>query len=126
MDLLSLPTPLIAIDRTRVNANIKTMQARAAEAGVGLRPHTKTHKSPVIARWQLEAGAIGICCAKLAEAEVFADAGFTNIRLPYPVNPANAERVEAAVDLPLAGGTGAPDAFKTQTFVLATGLLFHL
>jgi len=95
VDLLSLPTPLITIDRARVNANIQTMQTRASEAGVALRPHTKTHKSPVIARWQLEAGAVGICCAKLAEAEVFADAGITNIRLPYPVNPANAERVRA-------------------------------
>src|SRR6187431_1594335 len=71
------------------------MQARATEAGVALRPHTKTHKSPVIARWQLEAGAVGICCAKLAEAEVFAEAGIRNIRLPYPVNPVNAERVRA-------------------------------
>ena len=95
MDLLTLPTPLVTIDRARVNANIRTMQARATEAGVALRPHTKTHKSPVIARWQLDAGAVGICCAKLAEAEVFADAGVTNVRLPYPVNPANAERVRA-------------------------------
>ena len=71
------------------------MQGLASSAGVRLRPHAKTHKSPTIARWQLEAGAVGMCCAKLAEAEVFADAGITNIRLPYPVNPANAERVRA-------------------------------
>jgi D-serine deaminase-like pyridoxal phosphate-dependent protein len=73
------------------------MQALARSAGVALRPHAKTHKSPVIARWQLEAGAAGICCAKLAEAEVFAEAGITNIRLPYPVNPANADRVRAVI-----------------------------
>ena len=71
------------------------MQALAASAKVGLRPHTKTHKSVAIARWQLEAGAAGICCAKLGEAELFADAGITDIRLPYPVNPANAARVAA-------------------------------
>ncbi len=71
------------------------MQALAASAGVRLRPHTKTHKSVTIARWQLEAGASGICCAKLGEAEVFADAGIADIRLPYPVNPANAARVIA-------------------------------
>jgi len=47
----------------------------------------------VVARWQIDRGAIGICCAKLGEAEVFADAGFTDIRLPYPINPANAARV---------------------------------
>ncbi len=52
-----------------------------------MRPHAKTHKSPLVARWQIDRGAIGICCAKLGEAEVFADAGFTDIRLPYPINP---------------------------------------
>jgi D-serine deaminase-like pyridoxal phosphate-dependent protein len=78
-----------------VRANILAMQALANSAGVTLRPHTKTHKSVTIARWQLEAGAVGLCCAKLAEAEVFADAGITDIRLPYPVNPANAARVIA-------------------------------
>ena len=95
MDLLSLPTPFVAIDRARMRANLAAMQALAASAGVALRPHAKTHKSPMIARWQIEAGAVGICCAKLGEAEVFADAGITNIRLPYPVNPANAARVRA-------------------------------
>ena len=95
MDLRQIPTPVVVIDRARVRANIDAMQALATSAGVTLRPHAKTHKSPVIARWQLEAGAVGICCAKLGEAEVFADAGITDIRLPYPVNPANAERVRA-------------------------------
>jgi D-serine deaminase-like pyridoxal phosphate-dependent protein len=74
------------------------MQARAAAAGVRLRPHTKTHKSPVIAKWQLEAGAAGICCAKIGEAEVFADAGITDIRLPYPIHPSNAARLAALMD----------------------------
>src|SRR4029079_3277698 len=74
------------------------MAALASTAGVALRPHAKTHKSPLIARWQMDAGAVGICCAKLAEAEVFAEAGITNIRVPYPVNPANADRVGALLD----------------------------
>ena len=96
MDLISaLPTPIVAIDHARLRDNIQTMQALAQKAGVGLRPHTKTHKSPQIAKWQLEAGAIGVCCAKLGEAEVLADAGITDIRLPYPVNPVNASRVLA-------------------------------
>jgi D-serine deaminase-like pyridoxal phosphate-dependent protein len=47
---------------------------------------------------QIDAGATGICCAKLGEAEVFADAGLTDIRLPYPLNPANADRVFALAD----------------------------
>ncbi|HEX5070164.1 MAG TPA: alanine racemase [Vicinamibacterales bacterium] len=93
MNLHSLPTPFVAIDRARVKSNIAAMQEVARAAGVALRPHAKTHKSPAIANWQLEAGAVGICCAKLAEAEVFADAGITDIRVPYPVNPVNAGRV---------------------------------
>src|SRR4029079_10321095 len=52
-----------------------------------------THKSPRIAALQIERGAVGICCAKLGEAEVFADAGVADIRLPYPLNPVNADRV---------------------------------
>ena len=95
MQLTDLPTPFVTVDHARLRANIAAMQTLAASAKVGLRPHTKTHKSVTIARWQLEAGATGICCAKLSEAELFADAGITDIRLPYPVNPANAARVVA-------------------------------
>ena len=98
MDLRQLPTPFVTIDLARVRANIDAMQATAKSAGVALRPHAKTHKSPAIARWQIEAGAVGICCAKLAEAEVFAEAGIKDIRLPYPVNPSNAARVRALLD----------------------------
>ena len=86
------------IDLPRVRQNISKMAALASSAGVRLRPHAKTHKSPRIAQWQLDAGAVGICCAKLGEAEVFADAGVADIRLPYPVNPSNADRVIALLD----------------------------
>src|SRR5262249_35829131 len=51
-----------------------------------------------IARMQVDGGAVGICCAKLGEAEVFADAGIADIRLPYPLNPVNADRVFALAD----------------------------
>lgn len=74
------------------------MAARGAAAGVRLRPHTKTHKSPVIARWQLEAGAVGVCCAKIGEAEVFAAAGIDDIRLPYPLHFSNADRLVSLMD----------------------------
>ena len=74
------------------------MQAAADIAGVRLRPHSKTHKSPQIAKWQIERGAVGICCAKLGEAEVFAEAGIADIRLPYPLNPSNADRVVRLLD----------------------------
>lgn len=98
MTLTSISTPRVCIDRTRLLNNIATMQARASAAGVRLRPHAKTHKSPHIARWQIDAGAVGICCAKLGEAEVFADAAIADIRVPYPVNPINAGRVIALAD----------------------------
>ena len=98
MTLYDLATPAILIDHGRARANIDRMQATADAAGVRLRPHTKTHKSPVVARWQLERGASGICCAKLGEAEVFAAAGVGDIRLPYPLQPANAGRVLALLE----------------------------
>ncbi|HYB93458.1 MAG TPA: alanine racemase [Vicinamibacterales bacterium] len=94
----SLRTPAVLIDKAAALRNLDRMQAAANAGGIRLRPHTKTHKSPVIARWQIDRGATGICCAKLGEAEVFADAGFTDIRLPYPINPSNADRVVALLD----------------------------
>src|SRR6185503_5485159 len=62
------------------------------------RPHAKTHKSVDLARLQIGRGAVGICCAKLGEAEIFANAGIEDIRLPYPLNPVNADRVLALLD----------------------------
>ena len=98
MRLADLPTPQVLIDRGRALRNIERVQQLASAAGMRLRPHAKTHKSPVIAQWQVDSGAVGICCAKLGEAEVFADAGITDIRLPYPVNPSNAARLIALMD----------------------------
>jgi D-serine deaminase-like pyridoxal phosphate-dependent protein len=96
--LHELRTPAVLIDRRRVIANIERMQDAAHRRGIRVRPHAKTHKSPVVARWQIERGAVGVCCAKLGEAEVFADAGITDIRLPYPLNPANADRLLGLAD----------------------------
>src|SRR5262245_788735 len=98
MLLGELPTPQILIDHTRARRNIDRAQQLADTAGLKLRPHAKTHKSPVVARWQIERGAVGICCAKVGEAEVFASAGIQDIRLPYPVHPSNAPRLVALMD----------------------------
>ena len=98
MNINGLATPAVLIDSARAQRNIARMQAAADARGIRLRPHSKTHKSPVVARWQLERGAIGICCAKLGEAEVFAASGISDIRLPYPLNPATADRVIALLD----------------------------
>jgi D-serine deaminase-like pyridoxal phosphate-dependent protein len=89
----TLATPAVLIEQPRVLANIDRMQEAADRRGIRMRPHAKTHKSVVVARWQIDRGAIGICCAKLGEAEVFAAAGFTDIRVPYPLQPTNAGRV---------------------------------
>ena len=98
MRISDLPTPQVLIDRSRTLANIDRVQQMASAAGMRLRPHAKTHKSPTIARWQIERGAVGVCCAKLGEAEVFAEAGLRDIRLPYPVNPSNADRLVVLMD----------------------------
>lgn len=98
MQITDLPTPAVLVDVKRLERNLSTMQAAVNARGLRLRPHAKTHKSPTIARMQLERGAVGICCAKLGEAEVFADAGVDDIRLPYPLNPVNADRVFALAD----------------------------
>jgi D-serine deaminase-like pyridoxal phosphate-dependent protein len=96
--LHDLPTPAVLVEQPRVLDNIDRMQEAADRRGIRMRPHAKTHKSAVIARWQIDRGAIGICCAKLGEAEVFAAEGFTDIRLPYPLNPINAPRVVALLE----------------------------
>jgi len=93
--LNDLRTPAVLIDRFRALRNLDRMQTAASARGIRMRPHAKTHKSPIVARWQIERGAAGICCAKIGEAEVFADAGISDIRIPYPLNPANADRLIA-------------------------------
>lgn len=98
MTLGDLRTPAVLVEQSRVERNLDRMQAAADARGMRLRPHAKTHKSVELARLQIGRGAAGICCAKLGEAEVFADAGIEDIRLPYPLNPANAERVLALLD----------------------------
>src|SRR5438093_7274523 len=98
MYLSDLPTPQVLVDRKRLLNNLECVKKLAVAAGARLRPHAKTHKSPVIARWQIGRGAVGVCCAKLGEAEVFAQAGIRDIRLPYPINPSNARRVIALMD----------------------------
>jgi D-serine deaminase-like pyridoxal phosphate-dependent protein len=81
-----LDTPLIAVDLNLLKRNIAEMAALAVSHGVALRPHAKTHKSPHIARLQLEAGAVGLTCAKLGEAEVLVDqGGVSDILIAYPI-----------------------------------------
>ena len=73
------------------------MQRAAAAAGILLRPHAKTHKSVTIARYQIDAGAVGITVATVGEAEVFANHGIPNIRIAYPLPISTADRIIALI-----------------------------
>lgn len=78
-------TPLPVIDEDRLAANIARAQEYMIEHGLAFRPHIKTHKIPAVAQQQVDAGAIGINCQKVTEAEVFADAGFDDILITYNI-----------------------------------------
>jgi D-serine deaminase-like pyridoxal phosphate-dependent protein len=78
-------TPAVVIDLDVVERNIARTQALCDAAGVANRPHVKTHKSPVLAAMQRDAGASGITCQKLGEAEVMADAGLSDILITYNI-----------------------------------------
>jgi 3-hydroxy-D-aspartate aldolase len=78
-------TPYLALDVAALKYNIAAMADFAQSHGMRLRPHAKTHKSLDITKLQRTAGADGICCAKLGEAEVFAAGGITGILITTPV-----------------------------------------
>ena len=81
----ALDTPAVVVDLDRMDERIASMAALMRERGIGLRPHAKTHKSIEVARRQIEAGAIGLTVATIGEAEVFADGGFTDLFIAYPL-----------------------------------------
>ena len=83
IDELETPVPVVDIDR--LEANIVRLQAYLDSYGIANRPHIKTHKIPEIARMQMDAGAIGITCQKVSEAEVMASAGFKDILIAYNI-----------------------------------------
>lgn len=80
-----LPSPALIVDLEAMERNLDRMAAHLDARGVGLRPHAKMHKCPEVARRQLERGAIGICVAKVAEAEVMRAAGIESILITSPV-----------------------------------------
>lgn len=90
-------TPYLHLDPDRARANIARVAESARSAGVALRPHAKTHKSPQIAHWQLETGAVGLTVATIGEAETFAAHGVTDLFIAYPLwlDAAAADRLRA-------------------------------
>ncbi len=85
MRVSELETPVPVVDIDCMEANIARLQAYLDEHSIANRPHIKTHKIPAIARMQVDAGAAGITCQKVSEAEVMADAGFSDIFIPYNI-----------------------------------------
>jgi len=83
--IYDLDTPAALVDLDRLERNIRNWQSSIEDQAVKFRPHVKTHKVPEIARMQMRAGASGIVCAKVSEAEPFADAGINDICVAYPV-----------------------------------------
>lgn len=97
--LSRIATPMPVIDEDRLAANIARAQDYMTAHGLSFRPHIKTHKIPSVARAQIDAGAAGINCQKLTEAEVFADAGFQDILITYNIlGPARLARLKALND----------------------------
>ncbi len=78
-------TPALILDLDVLDANIATMVATAKKAGLSLRPHAKSHKSPDIARRLVAAGALGACCATIGEAEALAAAGIPGLLVTSPL-----------------------------------------
>ena len=79
-----LDTPALLIDLDAMERNLAAMAAHARAVGVALRPHAKTHKSLRIARLQVEAGALGVCCATMGEAEVMVGGGIPGVHITSP------------------------------------------
>jgi D-serine deaminase-like pyridoxal phosphate-dependent protein len=80
-----IPTPALLLDLDRFERNLARMAARVRAAGKALRPHAKTHRCPEVARRQVAAGALGVACAKLGEAEVMARAGVRGLLITTEV-----------------------------------------
>lgn len=100
MTIPVLETPYIAIELGILQGNIARAAEAARTAGIALRPHVKTHKIIEIARMQEAAGILGITVATLGEAEVFVEAGFSDVFIAYPLwlTLAKAKRLDALLD----------------------------
>ena len=97
--VMSIDTPALLVDLDLLQRNIAAMAGFAHSNGIRLRPHSKTHKCIAIAQMQIAAGAIGICCQKVSEAEAFVLGGITDILLSNEViSPPKLRRLMALTD----------------------------
>ena len=95
LTLDELHTPALTIDLDVFESNLAKMAQHGKSKGVGIRPHTKTHKCPIIAKRQIELGAIGVCAAKVSEAEAMVWAGVDNVLITSPV--ATKEKIDRVI-----------------------------
>ena len=121
-----IPTPTLLVDRDRLARNIAAMQLVCDKNSVSLWPHIKTHKMVEVARMQLDAGAKGLCCAKLGEAEAMLPSGVRRIFLAHSlVNPSQAPRLRAlaeALDELILAVTSVPQAEALHAMFVAADL----
>ncbi len=116
MNVEELDTPALVVDLDVLESNLREMASYCAIHGLSLRPHTKTHKVPAIARMQLEHGAKGITVAKLGEAEVMARNGLHDILIAYPI--VGASKLARLIEL----GKHARVVVSTDSLLVAEGL----
>jgi D-serine deaminase-like pyridoxal phosphate-dependent protein len=83
--LSEVDTPALLVDLDAFERNLATLPRKIGESGVKLRPHSKTHKSPIIALKQMALGAVGVCCQKVAEAEALVEGGVTDVLIANEV-----------------------------------------
>src|SRR5690606_23901350 len=93
-------TPFLEVDLAVLERNLSRAAADASAKGLDLRPHAKTHKSPELGRKQMAHGAVGLSLATVSEAEIFADAGFSDLFIAYPVWPSarRADRIRSLAE----------------------------
>jgi 3-hydroxy-D-aspartate aldolase len=99
--LADVPTPALLLDVDALTRNIAHMADFLRAHGKGFRPHAKTHKSPQVAALQIEAGAVGVCAAKVSEAIVLARAGIGPVLITSPITTRG--KADLVVDLVASG-----------------------
>ena len=116
MKYTELDTPSLLIDQDIMMANIGKMQKYADVQGVALRPHTKTHKAPYLAKLQRDAGCKGITVAKIGEAEVMAENGLDDIFIANePVGDMKLKRILKLMETKqISFGVDCPTAFLQE------------
>jgi 3-hydroxy-D-aspartate aldolase len=92
-EIEELPTPALIIDKPALEANVAKMSAHLTSHGKGFRPHAKTHKCPLISRMQIEAGAVGVCAAKVSEAAALLHGGVSKILITSPISTLTKARI---------------------------------